>query len=1691
MSASKQMQFMISDYEVLNEIGRGATSIVYDGLRNGQHYAIKLMNKAEGNRGVSAGLNFRKEAAALAKVSHPTLVKVVEVGEFEGRGYVVMELIVGEELGKKLKKGLLTEEETTQYGIRISEGLAQVHRHGMIHRDIKPDNVLICENGDLKIIDFGFAMSRDLSGVASTDAVGTLLYCSPEQMQHHQQVTDGRSDLYSLGALLYHCLTGRPPFVATDPAELVNKLLNEAAANPCELRPELRPVLGLIVQKLLEKSPDRRYQTAQGLVADLSCLPALESDLHKGTLHLDAHDGWKRVSYDVPLVGRDAELELLRSGVQKAAAGRGCLIQVEGEGGSGKTRLTQEILSSNEAQHFLVLKGKCQQAEVSPLGVLRQALDEYVLRINNKPEEERKTEIEKIRQAAGDGSAVLKRVSRGMAQIFEDVPDAKVGDPRTERERLFNCIANLFLGLARGPKGLLLLIDDTQWLDSASLQVLKRMSESLPTSRILILTTARNDHESLPAAEMFVNELAVCRPKRVTLEPLGTTALEKYIGIFLGGRTLELEIVERLAHVTHGNVFAVREYVLSMLDSGMLSPTEFGWSVNLDAFTQLTVSSNVLQMVVNRISSLSPTSLKIFNVAAILGMRFDPSVLSDVCRLGTAAVARAIDEGTRANLVEKVDEDHFGFVHDRVSEALLQNQTEEEKTDTHQAIAEVLDARPLNTTEHIYAVANHFSKGRIEKNPQRAFEVIYRAGQTALESYVNETAFILLQRAQQIAGIHKISPQSMMVLNESLGLACYRSSKMNEAVQYFRSALALAENRNDKARFYTNLCWALDALSRYDSTPEEVGAWDCFASACAVMGVSYPRSPAFETLSLLWHWGLALFFVKTGFFFGKATGTERERRQIIAKIYEIGISMALRVERQRTMLHLSILTLYNSHRLGVSPENSMARSSYGWLLSFVGFDRESRKFGQQAISMAEQLGDTNHVILGKLFYALSLGMLNHFDEYDEAFAKVFVELRKYLPGHRVTVSCPTGHMNFLNIRGNSRNLVDFANDQMTTLAKFGNFQFLFASKVFVYANLGLMGRHEEANKSHTELLNLAATSIYDTGPHLVWAELLIKREAGDIFTQEVEDKVSILANADWKTPLIRHWPLIAGYVRADQWMKAHDESQRQNALKSLQSILKVSARAVKKIPMHRCHYFVLESVVKCGKGQFQKALKLLEKAERDADFARSHWGLYEIFSQRSYIYKQQMDFPRMIQAAEAALRVAGREGWKTRIEKIRNEYLVGESKLHVHEESTAAAESKFRGDMEALLRVSLASASTLNPEEQAKAALDEVIRVLGAERAFLFRVNSNEAGQDIVMHAGRDQKGNDLTVLKGYSSTVVKKVCEEQKPLIVSGTEEGELIGSESAVINNLMSIIAAPLLVKNELLGAVYLDSRVSHGLFTKDHLAFLSGIVSHIAISIKLGAMAESEARRRELEKEMALAAAVQTYFLPNQIYYENEYFKLKGFYKAASTVSGDWWWYSQDAKGGISALIGDVTGHGAASAMLTASTAAQFRMLRKSHPDLPLGDLLKELNEEFTVISKAEYGMTMTVIQIEPDGLLRLWSAEAQPILILGLDADIKTLFIRGTSLGHSTFNTGYLEHRLQDGDRVFMYSDGVSELQVPGGRQVSYSFLKRMLKKTLNLDASTAINSIDEELKEASQDIPLADDLTFVIIDFKKN
>jgi tetratricopeptide (TPR) repeat protein len=725
-------------YTMGGVIGRGGMGLVYKAhdTRLDRDVAIKILfenlaTQEEFKR------RFLREAQAVARIDHPNVVTIYEVVQDEETCAIVMELLNGRPLSD-----LLVEEpvkplsEILNIVHQITLGLQCSHELGVYHRDIKPGNVILNESGVAKILDFGLARVEGLSAITMTgNVMGTIDYIAPEQVLN--EPIDHRSDLYSLGILLYEMLAGKRPFKGTEPISVVYQHINDDPITPSTYRAGLPMELDQLVLTLLSKQPSDRYQSAGDLLTDLDiCRGLVEAggtEDGQVTVTLDDRPvqvgvpiAQPRDEFNADLVGREDEQEILHEAVRKALVGDGQLTFLAGSEGTGKTRLAVDALEYADEQGMWTLFGSCLYHEISmPYQPFVDALSQ---RLSSA-----KTGITPV------GYARLR------ARILEETPEvaslmphvwstkerrtleahAPPGlSPKAEQQRLFQAIMHLMLSMAKD-RGVVLCMDDLHWGDSGSVQLLHYLARQLPGRRLHLIATYRpeeiedgEDGSEAPLSETMGRMASEGIGSTVSLSNLNEAHVRSLVHEIVGSRAVPVPITDRVFTESGGNPLFVIEVLKWWRDKTQLDIKHTGWE-NLEQLVdnQDIAPPRINDLIERRLSRLQDAERELLEVAAIGGNRFDVTDVASVTGAAEMNVLRQLVQLERRHgIVAAVEGSIYQYTHGKIRDVLERELPDALRQAYHGAWAKVFLARE-QAGEDIppEVLANHLFSGGEEE----------------------------------------------------------------------------------------------------------------------------------------------------------------------------------------------------------------------------------------------------------------------------------------------------------------------------------------------------------------------------------------------------------------------------------------------------------------------------------------------------------------------------------------------------------------------------------------------------------------------------------------------------------------------------------------------------------------------------------------------------------------------------------------------------------------------------------------------------------------------------------------------------------------------------------------------------------------------------------------------------------------
>ena len=976
-----------AQYTVVGAIHHGQDSELYR-ARRPDDAAVVLKLPRRRPPSVRDVARLHHEYAILGELALPGVAQALELAHDGDTVALVLAAQDGDPLDRLISAGRLPLAEALTIAAAIAAVLAEIHDRGVVHRDITPSNIIVeRDRRGVCVIDFGLAtrLAQETQRPTSPDALeGTLAYLAPEQTGRMNRVIDRRADLYSLGVTLYEMLTGAPPFVGDDPLELVHSHLARTPVSPHQRFDDIPDIVSTLVMKLLAKAPEDRYQSAQGLAADLdACLARLSGGAALLPFTLAQHEQAPALRGPQRVYGRAREVAALLEAFARVRSGGAELVLVSGYSGIGKSALVHEIHPVLAAEGGTFIAGKFDQlARNTPYAALVQAFRDLVRQTLGEREARRESIRAGLTRALAGGGQVLVELIPELEELLGPQPPVAVLGP-TEAQNRFNRLMDAFVQVfAGGEAPLVMFLDDLQWADLASIRLLQALLGGTQARRLLVLGAYR-DNEVGPAHPL-VAALAELRAQGGSIDelnvgPLQIADIAEMLADVLGGASEQVEPLARAIYrKTQGNPFFIGQLLRSLQQDGSLrlDPARGAFVWDLEALQARDVAENVADFMDGRIRLRGGETQRVLRLAACIGHRFDLATLATIADLAAAAAAAALWEALEEGLVLPEGVDHrfihhevevdvaagldiaYRFSHDRVQQAAYALIDADQRAGTHLQVGRMLlasaDGDPRGDT--LFDVANHLNIGAAlisDPAQRRSLAALdLAAGLKAKASTAYSVALDYFAAGAALLPETGDDPLAFQLACERAE-CMYLTGAFAEAEPLFAALLARAPGEVERAAVYTLQLRMLQVAGRYDA------AVDVGATALARFGVELPGSDEAMQAAMA-----AVLAEISGALAGRDIAglidaprmTDPEHRAILGLL--VAVMPCAYIGRPSMFLYLAFRGVSFSLQHGNSEDSCYVYSVYGSLLGAVFGDIPSGfAFSEMSIRLNERFGD--------------------------------------------------------------------------------------------------------------------------------------------------------------------------------------------------------------------------------------------------------------------------------------------------------------------------------------------------------------------------------------------------------------------------------------------------------------------------------------------------------------------------------------------------------------------------------------------------------------------------------------------------------------------------------------------------------------------------------------------------------------
>ncbi len=749
----------LQSYSLTEKLGKSLWSTVYKGFHNKNHHELLVLKFIFNSEDKSHHIRQKIERL---KVLHDPRVCTPIALIADGNALVIVQPWFA---GVTLDAWAAAQQKLslTQFfsvACALVETLQAVHEAGITHGGIKPHNILVQPNTlTVRLTDFISPLDiRDVSHFIYDPKFvrGTLAYTSPEQTGRINHRVDFSTDLYSLGIVFYELLTGKLPFFSTDPLELIHFHLAEEAVNVHECSPAVPRQLGEIIAKLMAKQPEKRYQSPSGLLSDLmTCRDAFAKTGTIPDFPLGQHDRNRRVAFISKMVGRIEESALILKNYDEVVQGQFRSVFISGWSGIGKTRLIQELQQPMVRHRGYFTSGKFDQYQKNiPYSSLIQALRNLIRTFLSESETQVAQWKNKILAAMDGNGSVITQVLPELEFIIGAQPEVTKLPPVETRNR-FNHLFGRFLScLASKETPLVLFIDDLQWCDSATFDFLHNVYANHHEHPYLLLMGAYR-HNEVDASHALTKLIRSIKEDdgpltEVRVGPLREEDCHEMVAYILDSpleKTAKLS--HFIAHLTEGNPLFVSESLAWLNAENLLYINEQQqWRWDMNKIHETRMPTTVVDMFSAKVSGLPDDTLHILNYCACTGNRFTATELTQVLEIDLVMLFERLKPVLRLGLLLENKAD-LQFVHDRVQEAVLRQLDEQLRPALHWRIGNrllenvTIDSR-IESNDNLFTIAAHLNRGCPaeidEETAYRLVNINFHAGNKALAALATTAA---------------------------------------------------------------------------------------------------------------------------------------------------------------------------------------------------------------------------------------------------------------------------------------------------------------------------------------------------------------------------------------------------------------------------------------------------------------------------------------------------------------------------------------------------------------------------------------------------------------------------------------------------------------------------------------------------------------------------------------------------------------------------------------------------------------------------------------------------------------------------------------------------------------------------------------------------------------------------------------
>ena len=1720
----------IKQYNLVTKLYESNRSLIYRAdTQTDQNVVIKILNTKYPDPNEIKNFLYEYEITKhLFEVDG--VIKVYQFIETSKIKAIVMEDINGISFNHYIKKNTIDIKQMLDFSIKIVKILQEIHKKKIIHKDIKPHNILLNpQTNSIRIIDFSSSTQLTKENISlstiSETLEGSINYISPEQTGRMNRFVDYRTDFYSLGVTFYEMFTGNLPFKSDDPIEVLHCHL---AKNPLPLHKinnQIPPTISNIVLKLMAKNAEDRYQSEYGLIFDLNT--ALDK--------LNASDpcefliGTKDIptEFRIPekIYGREEEKKLLIDIFQNVSRGNKEIVYISGSSGIGKSFLINELQKPITLQNGTFISGKFDQFKRdTPYSAIIQAFTELIKIILTESEDKIQRWKEKILDAVDTNGQILINIIPILESLIGKQPILPNITSDTLQNR-FNVVFQNFIKVFFSKYySIVLFIDDLQWADSASLNLLETTLTDQSIKHFLFIGSYRDNEgtNTHPFALMLKKlQKENIDYKEIKLKNLKMDHINQLLSESLY-TSLEntLELAKIINQKTDGNPFFVMEFLKTLNEEKFLKFENDNWEWNISKIKNAGITDNVVELMASKIKKLSKETLNMIKLASCIGVKiyadtlgmiyeilFENKIISSDEENYNESVFKRFIEALNEGLIIKIDAD-YKFVHDRIREAAYSIIEDNEKIKYHYQIGKTILEHPkIQKAEiRIFSIVNQLNLAfplLTQEEKDLLITLNLEAGKKAKESAAYKSALEYIRTGVELLKENCWDEKYSisLALYTELSELEYLNGNSDEMEKVFSIVLNNAKNVFDKTKIYEIQIYAYFSLNKLDKSVRVA------IKALNELGVHIVEKPS--------KFIIFLEFLKTKLNIGKKSIEDLINLPIMKDPQKLEVARILSSvgasayhAKQDFFIYSTFKIINFSLKYGNAPESCVAYTYYGSVLcTIIGDIENGNIFGKLAIKLLEKF---NTVIYRSRVIFLTNNFIFHYKEHISNSLPHFLEA--------FTAGMNTGDLTYAGYAANKYPfhllfLNDNLNDVCHEFIKFGKIlekikqpKQLLWNKIYYQFVLNLIGKSNDKfllkGESFDEEKSFENDELHDTDFfHFYYCKIILSFIFGDYdkaleYSLIIKEKYLLSARGSYV--FTEYYLYSALSAIAVLQTKKQYKQNNQKLLKLVKSHLKLIEKWTFFNPINnQGKYYLLKAELAVFQNKSEEAEKFYNKAIEhfnknkfllQESIANERFALF-LFSKNKYKYA-------MIHIKESYY-CYNKWGAKEKTKELKREYPELKEKVKMDSSSISTSTKNASTndiDIYSIIKTSQVIFGEIEMDKLLNKVMKISIENAGAERGILLLYENDK----LFVEAEDNINNNNIILEKinfenydRISSEIVRYVIKTQENLILGNAiEEGIFTNTEYIQKNKPKSILCAPIIKQSNVIGILYLENNISVNTFTHQRLEILKLMFSQMAISIENAKLIENLKEKERLKQEMAIAERIQTSLCLPAPFIEG--FDIAVEMKPAAEVGGDYYDIIFDKKKYPWFAIGDVAGHGVTAGLIMIMAETLFNAYIKDSEDADPKDIIVKVNKilygNIYERLKEDHFMTMLFLKYNGNGNFAM-SGSHNPILIYRKNLQkIEKIELNGIYLGlipNIETTTLSLNFNIGIGDILLLYTDGLIEAKNKENKFNDYQIVEKILMENSEKSSTQIKDMLMQETLNWCDNNP-SDDITLIVI-----